>query len=88
MRPFILLLLWLMPTAALAQHPSFWTLDNAQGLPSLKVYDLMEDSLGVMWMGTSEGLAHYDGLRLQTIRASGARSDNRSILHPSTDGRV
>jgi two-component sensor histidine kinase len=88
MRPFILLLLWLIPTAVLAQHPSFWTLDNAQGLPSLKVYDLMEDSLGVMWIGTSEGLAHYDGLRLQTIRASGARSDNRSIIHPSTDGRV
>jgi anti-sigma regulatory factor (Ser/Thr protein kinase) len=88
MRPLFPLLLWLVPTAVLAQHPSFWTLDNGQGLPSLKVYDLMEDSLGMMWMGTSEGLAHYDGLRLEVLHTIGARADDRSILHPSTDGRV
>jgi ligand-binding sensor domain-containing protein/anti-sigma regulatory factor (Ser/Thr protein kinase) len=88
MRPLFPFLLWLLPMAVLAQHPSFWTLDNGQGLPSLKVYDLMEDSLGMMWMGTSEGLAHYDGLRLEVLHTIGARADDRSILHPSTDGRI
>jgi len=88
MRPLSLLLLCLLPTALLAQHPSFWTLNHEQGLPSLKVYDLMEDSLGVMWMGTSEGLAHYDGLHLQVLRTPGARADDRSILQPATGLRV
>jgi len=88
MRPLSLLLLCLLPTALLAQHPSFWTLNHGQGLPSHKVYYLLEDSIGVIWMGTSEGLAHYDGLRLQVLRTPGARSDDRSILQPAPDGRV
>jgi ligand-binding sensor domain-containing protein len=74
--------------AVRAQHPSYWTLDNAQGLPSLKVYDLMGDSLGVMWMGTSEGLVHYDGLAMQTLHCTNARTDGRSLLREGRNGEV
>jgi ligand-binding sensor domain-containing protein len=88
MRHVILLILCVLSVAVRAQHPSYWTLDNAQGLPSLKVYDLMEDSLGVMWMGTSEGLVHYDGLAMQTLHCTNARTDGRSLLQEGRNGEV
>lgn len=65
----------------MAQHPSFWVLNHEQGLPSLKVYDLMEDSLGVMWIGTSEGLVHYDGLWLNTLKCEGSLAPDRSMMN-------
>lgn len=76
------------PLIGWAQHPSYWVLNHEQGLPSLKVYDLMEDSLGVVWAGTSEGLVHYDGLWLQTLRTESARSQDRSMLQMGPNGQV
>ena len=81
-------LLFLLPVFSMAQHPSYWTLSSEQGLSSLKVYDLLEDSLGVVWAGTSEGLVHYDGLWLQTLRTESARSQDRSMLQLGPNGRV
>lgn len=72
----------------MAQHPSYWALSSEQGLLSLKVYDLLEDSLGVVWAGTSEGLVHYDGLWLQTLRTESARTQDRSMLQLGTNGKV
>jgi len=72
----------------MAQHPSYWTISSEQGLPSLKVYDLLEDSLGVVWAGTSEGLVHYDGLWLQSLRTESARSQDRSMLQLGANGKV
>ncbi len=80
--------LLLCPLFCSAQHPSYWTLNHEQGLPSLKVYDLLEDSLGVVWAGTSEGLVHYDGLWLQTLRTESARSQDRSALQIGPNGQV
>ena len=48
----------------------------------------MEDSLGVVWAGTSEGLVHYDGLWLQTLRTESARSQDRSMLQLGPNGQV
>ena len=44
----ILFVFLVSPLFGWAQHPSYWVLNHEQGLPSLKVYDLMEDSLGVV----------------------------------------
>jgi hypothetical protein len=76
------------PLIGWAQHPSYWVLNHEQGLPSLKVYDLMEDSLGVVWAGTSEGLVHYDGLWLQILRTETARTQDRSMLQMGPNGQV
>lgn len=48
----------------------------------------MEDSLGVIWIGTSEGLAHYDGLDVEVLRSANSRSEDRSIIQPARNGRV
>ncbi|MCF8460025.1 MAG: histidine kinase [Flavobacteriales bacterium] len=82
------MVLLLFPALSMAQHPSYWTLSSEQGLPSLKVYDLVEDSLGVVWAGTSEGLVHYDGLWLNTLRTESARSQDRSMLQLGSNGKV
>jgi two-component sensor histidine kinase len=81
-------LFFFVPTLCLAQHPSYWSINSDQGLPSLKVYDLLEDSLGVVWAGTSEGLVHYDGLWLNTLKSPNARSQDRSMLQIGADGMV
>jgi len=78
----------LFPLFAMAQHPSFWVLNHEQGLPSLKVYDLMEDDLGVMWMGTSEGLVHYDGLWLNTLQNDGSFAPDRSMVVQDALGTI
>ncbi|MCF8277477.1 MAG: histidine kinase [Flavobacteriales bacterium] len=88
MKRLTLFILLLTPFFTWAQHPSYWVLNHEQGLPSLKVYDLMEDSLDVVWAGTSEGLVHYDGLWLQTLRTETARSQDRSMLQMGPNGQV
>ena len=34
---------------------------SAEGLPSNAVYSIQEDSLGFLWLGTTNGLVRYDG---------------------------
>jgi hypothetical protein len=87
-RKLAIFLFLLFPALIMAQHPSYWTLNHEQGLPSLKVYDLMEDSLGVIWIGTSEGLVHYDGLDVQVLRSASSRSEDRSIIKRASTGSV
>ena len=48
----------------------------------------MEDSLGVMWIGTSEGLVHYDGLWLNTLSAVGSVASDRSMIVEDVTGIV
>lgn len=63
------LMLWLLPLAGLlAQSPSHWTLTDEDGLPSMTVYQILQDDLGYMWMGTENGICKYDGRSVTTFR--------------------
>ncbi len=55
------LLLAIMPLTNLAQSPAMWHLGAAQGLPSMTVYQLVQDQQGFIWLGTAKGLYRYDG---------------------------
>ena len=48
-----------------SQNISFEHLTTEQGLPSNRVSGLIQDSLGFIWIGTSEGLARFDGYRFK-----------------------
>lgn len=48
----------------------------------------MEDDLGVMWIGTSEGLVHYDGFWLNTLNSKWSLAPDRSMVHQDVNGLV
>ncbi|NTU79699.1 MAG: GAF domain-containing protein [Chloroflexales bacterium] len=49
---------------------SFRTIDVEQGLPQYGVYGIAQDRFGFIWLGTLDGLARYDGKRIDTYRFS------------------
>lgn len=57
---------------AKAQRYFFENVGVQDGLPASKVYDLLQDSTGLIWVGTEAGLASYDGRAVQTF---GGRDD-------------
>ena len=46
-----------------AQTPSYLHYDICDGLPSNLVYCAYQDKKGIMWFGTNNGLASFDGIR-------------------------
>ena len=66
---------------------------TAEGLPSNQVWAIEEDSLGFLWLGTSNGLVRYDGYTFETFLPQ--PNDSTSIggrqvlaLHLDTSGHL
>lgn len=51
--------------AVLPETPMFRALGQVEGLPSERVYALAQDARGYLWVGTGDGLAHFDGVDFQ-----------------------
>lgn len=45
-----------------AQDPVYWQITDEEGLPSMTVYEMVQDTFGYIWLGTANGLVRYDGL--------------------------
>lgn len=56
---FLCICLWL--PKAISQDPVSWQLTDEDGLPSMTIYAVNQDTLGYIWIGTSNGLVRYDG---------------------------
>ncbi|MBL8012105.1 MAG: hypothetical protein JNJ64_15970 [Flavobacteriales bacterium] len=68
----LLIVLPLVLTAPLAaQRFYFERLDVQNGLPSSNVYSVVQDSTGLVWLGTEDGLVSFDGRDRVGIRAYG-----------------
>ena len=79
--------------AALATQPLFHTLDAADGLPSSTVWKLAQDHAGYIWIGTSDGLARYDGVGFRVYRhdaadAASLAGDDVTALFVDRDDRL
>ena len=61
-----------------AQGPAYWQLTDEQGLPSRTVYDILQDSMGYIWMGTANGLSRFDGKSVLNI-SSNELKDNEIL---------
>lgn len=51
----------------------FYTVNNfkiEQGLPSNEVYSVFQDSKGMLWFGTDNGIAKFDGYEFNTIKTN------------------
>lgn len=62
-----------------AQTSSFVQITENQGLPSSEVYQLIQDDLGYLYIGCSEGLFKYDGFGFKSI--SNSKQNARSVSH-------
>ena len=81
----------LLPTILLAQsdYGNFHHLTIADGLPSNRVFDILQDNQGFIWFATESGLCRYDGYTFNnyTVRDGIAKNDVRKIYQDS-QGRI
>lgn len=54
--------------AASLPTPQFRRFGIADGLPGGQVYDVVQDSRGLMWFGSAGGLVRYDGIEFKVFR--------------------
>jgi len=52
---------WVLPLAVCAQGPPFRQFKLQDGLPSLKIYKVVQDKDAMLWLCTDRGIARYDG---------------------------
>jgi ligand-binding sensor domain-containing protein len=71
-----------------AQHPYSWQLTVEDGLPSLEVYDLYEDSKGYMWIGTDKGVCKYNGTTFSYYQNKEDLSEALSGIQEDPEGRI
>lgn len=72
-----------------AQNLHQWgALSLFHGLPSDRVRAITEDGDGILWFGTDNGLAKYDGRRVQTVTAEDLLSGRISALKSLEDGTL
>ena len=68
---YILMLGWLAAWLAVgtvqAQRSVTWQLTTDDGLPSNTVRNIVQDSLGFLWLGTDAGLCRYDGATVRVF---------------------
>lgn len=59
------------------------------GLPSMEIYDLMQDRNGFIWLATSAGLCRYDGYSFETYTTQDGLPGNDIIeLEEDAQGRI
>jgi signal transduction histidine kinase/CheY-like chemotaxis protein len=72
-----------------AQHYSFKSYAEDQGLTNLSVNVMLEDRNQLVWVGTDNGLYWYDGKTFREFGGTEAfRSKNIQSLHESADGTL
>ncbi|MGH8033336.1 MAG: ATP-binding protein [Luteimonas sp.] len=72
----LLLLVPVMALAGLPETPRFRQLGVVDGLPSNRINAITEDHHGYLWIGTSDGLARFDGIGYRIWRREQGLRDN------------
>ncbi len=88
MKYLFCIFIFLIRLSLLAQHPYSWTLTTEDGLPSLEVYDLYEDSKGYIWIGTDKGLCKYNGVTFFYYKNKDQKGEALSGIHEDKQGRI
>ena len=67
-------LLCLLASQAFAQESyKFRRLNEEQNLTNLVIHDIVQDTLGFVWVGTEDGLFRFDGTEFHPFRSSSER---------------
>lgn len=87
-RVSILLLLYILSQKLFAQSPNFRHITNKEGLPSMTVYDIMQDKKGYIWLGTEAGMCKYDGYKFEILHIPGSRGKAFTNFMEDNQGRI
>ncbi|MBC7774262.1 MAG: histidine kinase [Phycisphaerae bacterium] len=72
-----------------AQHPSWQNYTMREGLLSNEIYDMMQDSRGLMWFSTSQGICHFNGYEfIRPVDTSVAVTGSTFQIVEDTQGRI
>lgn len=71
-------------TRAVSQQKLFRHFSVADGLPNYSAISIIQDHTGFMWIGTTDGLCRYDGLRFKVYRYDVNDSSSLSSGHINT----
>ncbi|WP_291781697.1 two-component regulator propeller domain-containing protein, partial [Cecembia sp.] len=75
----LIILLWAYPTKVKSQEIQMETISISNGLASPQVMDVMQDSYGLLWFGTANGIQRYDGYTWKNFR--NIIGDSTSLQH-------
>jgi len=80
----------LLPTQLLAQpNSNIKHYTTADGLPSTKIYQSIQDQKGFMWFATDQGVVKFDGYNFKIFNAKdGLPSDDVFKLSEDNSGRI
>ncbi len=85
---FLYIFLVSIPQFLLAQELIYDQYTTDDGLPSNTIYEIVQDSSGLMWMGTENGLVSYDGVTFERFSDSRLKDNDILKLEISKDGHV
>ncbi len=84
-----LLLSLLLSTPLFAQTPAYIHYTLEDGLPSMQVYNILQDSKGYIWIATSLGVCQFDGTTFHTYTtAQGLPNNNILYLEEDPDQAI
>ncbi len=88
LRTFFLLLfkfqfLWLC-----SQEPFFWQYTDEDGLPSMTVYQILQDRKGFIWVGTESGLCRFDGKEFKPFDTSRLTDTEILKMQEDEEGKI
>lgn len=81
------LLLFLSLNMLHAGEPIFTHYNSQDGLPSDMVYDIYRDSHGMLWFGTDNGIAKYNGVNFKVYSTHHGLSDNEIFFFKEDHNR-
>lgn len=74
--------------ALVAQQPYSWQLSDKEGLPSMEVYNLYQDTKGYIWIGTDAGLCKYDGQKITAYSHAQQKGTSANRISEDKSGRI
>ncbi len=67
---FIITFIWVNPWGLQAQEYYFSQYSVMEGLAQSKVYDIVQDDKGYVWLGTESGVSRFDGLHFDNYTSA------------------
>lgn len=87
---YIIILLFIAPFFLNAQNhsPHYVAFTTEDGLPSNRVYDIMQDSKGYIWGATDNGLVKFNGRVFKEYTTVESINSEYTYLHELKDGSI
>jgi ligand-binding sensor domain-containing protein len=70
------------------QELSYEQYTDKDGLPSMKTYDIIQDSSGLLWIGTENGLVSFDGEKFVRFSSPGLEDNDIVEIAINRNGKI